>query len=91
MSTPRKRRFVKRSVVALAGIVLMLLGYVAAFGATCWLFGRGIISEPQVVYINETLFSPLLEHDSFAAYGEYCWLKGMGIELDSLRVKERVE
>jgi hypothetical protein len=70
MSTSRKRRFVKRVAVALAGVVLMTAWYVASYGALWWYFGdddaKGAVSPARhaAVMAHDVIYAPLREYEA---------------------------
>jgi hypothetical protein len=53
MTKSRKRRIVKRVVLAVAGAVLLLSSYVSSYLACEWLWGRGVLSAGTYLDANE--------------------------------------
>lgn len=58
MAESRKRRIVRRAVIALAVVVLLLSGYVSAYFGMSWLRGRRVVSPNQAKTIRTTVFAP---------------------------------
>jgi hypothetical protein len=65
----RRRRIVKRSALAVAGVALLLSSYIASWGAWEWLKGRETIGGPPVSSVKwvEKLFVPIV----FYAYSDW--------------------
>lgn len=83
MTTIRKRRIVKRTTMATAVVVLLVSGYVSAYGWTYWLWGRGAISIRTLARLERNLFAPLHRYDgpgskSVEEWATWCHQMGAG-------------
>jgi hypothetical protein len=59
MSTPRKRRFVKRAATALASFVLLASGSVGSFLSLQWLDGSSLVKDDVMTMLVDTVYAPL--------------------------------
>ena len=59
MPATRRRRIVRRAVMALAVVVLLVVWYVAAFASVSWSVGAGYISGKTDDVMQHTVFAPL--------------------------------
>jgi len=59
MPPTRRRRIVRRAVMALTVVVLVVNGYVASFLCCEWLVGRGVIKPGTTLPLQETIYAPL--------------------------------
>jgi hypothetical protein len=82
----RKVAIARRVVLTVAGLVLLLSGYIASWGAMNWLFGRAVIDMPTYSKLNGTIYSPLIllmDTDTIASrflltFSFWCTHKGHG-------------
>jgi hypothetical protein len=72
--------------MAVAGMLLLPVGYVGSYGSESWLHGRGIIGIGLDVKLQQTVFAPLHwyeRHDFYAnrtihCFGRWCYFRGAG-------------
>jgi hypothetical protein len=87
MSTARKRRFVKRAIVAMSVVVLLLSSYVAGWAVQLWFAGYEVRGGPKVTYkwING-IFEPVIFYQrqewpgyrTLGVFGVWCYTRGSG-------------
>jgi hypothetical protein len=59
MPTTRRRRVVRRAVMALLVIVLLPIGYVSSYCGMYWLRGMRVVNPNQSHALKATVFAPL--------------------------------
>jgi hypothetical protein len=59
MSESRKRRIVKRAVMALVAVLLLVSVYVGSYVGMFWLAGRGVFGLQTVGQLQTTVFEPI--------------------------------
>lgn len=92
MADTRRRTIVRRGLLAAAGVVLTMTGYLGLFGASCWLYGRGLIDEGQHYMLHETVFAPMQEGGQVVqTFGDWCFIKGLSLDWDDFKLDEKTE
>jgi hypothetical protein len=96
MTERRPRRIVRRAVMAVAGIVLLLAGYVGSYGYMRWLHGREEIDSRSAAMFYATSYAPLRLYERsglpwskhLRRFGAWCYWKGGGMSYKWQYVEE---
>ena len=62
MPATRRRRIVRRAVMSLAGVVLLVSGYVSSYCGVWWMGQNGLISLPTLDVALTTIYQPITRY-----------------------------
>jgi hypothetical protein len=71
MVESRKRRIVRRAVVAVAVPLLLSASYASSYGILEWLWGRDEISQADYLWMKGNVFTPLESYRYSDAVGSH--------------------
>lgn len=91
MAEARQRRIIRRAVMAVAGVVLALMGYVESFRLFWWCEGHGN-ADPWATATCQMCFAPLHLYSETRVLPGAAWLRSeMVTQLEAGRAAARKE